>query len=77
MPRRVGGRNVYLVSPEYIAGFTGRLVQAGASLLGGCCGTTPDHTRAMNSALRALYAGDSTAQTQEKAALQPALPKHM
>jgi methionine synthase I (cobalamin-dependent) len=47
LPRNVGGRNVYAVSPEEMAEFAGRAIGAGASLIGGCCGTSPEHTRAM------------------------------
>ncbi len=52
MPRSVEGRNIYLCSPEYMANFTEQFVAAGVQLVGGCCGTTPDHIRAMKSALR-------------------------
>ena len=52
MPRNVEGRNIYLCSPEYMAEYTSRLIAAGTRLVGGCCGTTPDHIRAMKSALR-------------------------
>jgi homocysteine S-methyltransferase len=41
----------YIVSPEEMAGFGRKFVEAGASLVGGCCGTTPEHTRAMRAAL--------------------------
>ena len=56
MPRAVEGRNIYMVSPEYMANFARKFIQAGASLIGGCCGTTPNHTRAMKSAMRAIDA---------------------
>ena len=52
LPLTIDGRSVYAVSPEDMAGFARRFVQAGASLIGGCCGTTPSHTRAMRSALQ-------------------------
>jgi homocysteine S-methyltransferase len=52
MPRSVEGRNIYLCSPEYMASYTRKFVAAGVQLIGGCCGTTPDHIRAMKSALR-------------------------
>ena len=58
MPRNVEGRNIYLTSPEYMASFTRKAVRAGASWVGGCCGTTPAHTRAMRGALRAMEAQD-------------------
>ncbi len=53
MPRSVEGRNIYLCSPEYMASYTRKFVAAGVQLVGGCCGTTPDHIRAMKSSLRA------------------------
>jgi homocysteine S-methyltransferase len=53
MPRSVEGRNIYLCSPEYMASYARKFVAAGVSLVGGCCGTTPEHIRAMKSALRA------------------------
>ncbi|WP_425485839.1 bifunctional homocysteine S-methyltransferase/methylenetetrahydrofolate reductase [Gemmatirosa kalamazoonensis] len=52
MPREVGGRRIYMASAEYFATYARHLVQAGAKVVGGCCGTTPDHIKAMCSALR-------------------------
>jgi homocysteine S-methyltransferase len=52
----VDGRNIYLCSPEYMASYARKFVQAGVQFVGGCCGTTPDHIRAMRAALRALEA---------------------
>lgn len=59
MPRNVEGRNIYLTSPEYMASFARKAVRAGASWVGGCCGTTPAHIRAMRGALRAMDAQES------------------
>ena len=59
MPRAVDGRNIYLCSPEYMASFARKFAQAGVQFVGGCCGTTPSHIRAMRSALRALDARKS------------------
>jgi methionine synthase / methylenetetrahydrofolate reductase (NADH) len=53
LPRFVGGRFLYLASPEYMAEFAGRFLAAGARLVGGCCGTTPAHIRRMRTALDA------------------------
>ncbi len=53
IPRDVEGRNIYLCSPEYMASYARKFVNAGVSFVGGCCGTTPEHTKAMKSALRA------------------------
>ena len=52
IPRSVEGRNIYLCSPEYMASYARKFVAAGAKLVGGCCGTTPEHIRVMKSALR-------------------------
>ncbi len=52
MPRSVEGRNIYLCSPEYMASYTKKFVASGVRLVGGCCGTTPDHIRSMKAALR-------------------------
>ncbi len=56
MPRAVEGRNIYLCSPEYMASFARKAINAGAQIVGGCCGTTPNHIRAMRSAIRAIDA---------------------
>jgi homocysteine S-methyltransferase len=56
MPRAVEGRNIYLCSPEYMASFARKAIAAGVQIVGGCCGTTPNHIRAMRSAMRALDA---------------------
>src|SRR5208282_1265877 len=64
MPRSVEGRNIYLCSPEYMASYTRKFVAAGVQLIGGCCGTTPDHIRAMKSALRVGEARGKTAHTE-------------
>ena len=53
IPRSVEGRNIYLCSPEYMASYARKFVAAGVRVVGGCCGTTPDHIRVMKSALRA------------------------
>jgi len=52
VPRSVEGRNIYLCSPEYMASYARKFVSAGVRLVGGCCGTTPEHIRAMKAALR-------------------------
>ncbi len=54
MPRAVEGRNIYLCSPEYMASFARKAIAAGAQMVGGCCGTTPNHIRAMRAAIRAM-----------------------
>jgi methionine synthase / methylenetetrahydrofolate reductase(NADPH) len=53
-PREVEGRNIYLCSPEYMASYARRFVNNGVRLVGGCCGTTPDHIRQIRVAVRAI-----------------------
>ncbi|HET9582063.1 MAG TPA: bifunctional homocysteine S-methyltransferase/methylenetetrahydrofolate reductase [Gemmatimonadota bacterium] len=52
LPQSVEGRLIYMAGPEYFGKYAKRFVQAGVRLLGGCCGTTPDHVRAMALAVR-------------------------
>jgi methionine synthase / methylenetetrahydrofolate reductase (NADH) len=54
MPRDVGGRSMYMASPEYMATYARHLVQAGAKIVGGCCGTTPPHIHAIAEGVRPL-----------------------
>jgi homocysteine S-methyltransferase len=72
IPRSVEGRNIYLCSPEYMASYARKFVAAGVRLVGGCCGTTPEHIRVMKSALRAGEARARTASA--KAASSQAAP---
>jgi homocysteine S-methyltransferase len=62
MPRSIEGRNIYLCSPEYMASYARKFVRAGIQVVGGCCGTTPEHIRAMKSALRSGEAKTSSFQ---------------
>ncbi len=65
MPKSVDGRNIYLTSPEYLASFARKFVKAGATFIGGCCGTTPNHIRAVRSALRAMGAQAAAVHVQD------------
>ncbi len=78
IPRSVEGRNIYLCSPEYMASYARKFVAAGVRLVGGCCGTTPDHIRVMKSALRVAEAraktgSGSTSEHQAKVVVSPAV----
>ena len=53
-PREIEGRNIYLCSPEYMASYARRFINNGVRLVGGCCGTTPEHIRQIKAAVRAL-----------------------
>jgi len=54
VPRNVEGRNIYLCSPEYMGTYAKRFIQTGAKLVGGCCGTTPEHLKAIIKSVRML-----------------------
>ncbi len=71
-PRDVDGRNLYLGSPDYMASYARRFVSAGARLVGGCCGTTPEHIRQIALAVRA--AGPVTRSTSALVVGAPAEP---
>ena len=55
LPRRVEGQFVYSAGPEYFAEMVPEMLAAGARILGGCCGTTPEHTKAMRAAIDASH----------------------
>ncbi len=54
LPVRQGDVDIFPESPEHMAGFIPALVKAGASIIGGCCGTTPDHIKAIAAAANQL-----------------------
>ncbi len=70
MPRDVSGRMMYMASPEYMATYARHLHQAGAKVLGGCCGTTPEHIAAIVSGLRPLSPRHSGRPTAARSAPQ-------
>ena len=55
VPQRVEGRNIYLCSPEYMAQYARRMLWAGVKIVGGCCGTTPEHIKLIRSEARSLH----------------------
>src|SRR5262249_51862546 len=57
LPRTVDGRQLYMATPEYFDVFARRMIQAGARMVGGCCGTTPEHVRWMAKSARMLGGG--------------------
>jgi len=62
-PRLVDDRVLYMATPEYMAEYARRFIYAGTRLIGGCCGTTPDHIRAIASMVRALEPSKPTTVT--------------
>src|SRR2546425_3414174 len=51
-PKNIEGRNIYLCSPEYMASYAKKFVQYGVKIVGGCCGTTPQHIKAIRAAVQ-------------------------
>jgi homocysteine S-methyltransferase len=69
-PAMVEGRYVYLCTPEYMATYARRFIEAGVSLVGGCCGTTPAHIKDLARSVRMLQPARAAA-----VALPPARPR--
>lgn len=65
MPELIDGQTVFNVEPEEFAEVGKKLVEEGAAIIGGCCGTTPEHIRALKEAVK-RYPGQSTASDEEK-----------
>jgi methionine synthase / methylenetetrahydrofolate reductase(NADPH) len=60
-PRDVEGRNIYLCSPEYMASYARRFILHHVRIVGGCCGTTPEHIKQIKAAVRGATAHDAPA----------------
>jgi methionine synthase / methylenetetrahydrofolate reductase(NADPH) len=73
-PREIEGRNIYLCSPEYMASYARRFINTGVRLVGGCCGTTPEHVRHVKQSVRALAPPSSKVHARGGAAAAPAPP---
>ncbi|MDQ3674514.1 MAG: bifunctional homocysteine S-methyltransferase/methylenetetrahydrofolate reductase [Gemmatimonadota bacterium] len=74
MPRDVSGRSMYMASAEYMATYAHHLVQAGAKVVGGCCGTTPEHIAAMVEGVRPLSPRNARVPMKERRRSHPDLP---
>ena len=73
-PREIEGRNLYLSSPDYMASYARYFINTGVRLVGGCCGTTPDHIRAIKEKVRSLAPGAARTGAKAAAAAVPAAP---
>jgi methionine synthase I (cobalamin-dependent) len=73
-PRDIEGRNIYLSSPEYLASYARRFAQQGVRLVGGCCGTTPEHIRQMKAAIKQVNVGKSGAPAGQSAGSEKTRP---
>ncbi len=70
LPRTVDGRLLYMATPEYLDVFARRTIQLGATMIGGCCGTTPDHVHWMAKSGRML--GDKRTEVARPSAVRAA-----
>ncbi len=68
LPSSVEGRTIYVANPEHFGVFARRLLKSGVRLIGGCCGTTPEHTRAMLGAIRMMRGGTADTRIAEQPA---------
>jgi homocysteine S-methyltransferase len=73
-PRDVEGRNIYLCSPEYMASYARRFILHNVRVVGGCCGTTPEHIRQIKAAVRGLGLSAAVATSTVRAPLRQAPP---
>lgn len=73
LPATVEGRNIYLCSPEYMAQYARRYLQAGVRIIGGCCGTTPEHIKHICGEVRSLQ--PHRAQAHSGTAVEEAKPE--
>ena len=77
MPRQIEGRQLYMCTPEYMAEYAKRFYEKGARIIGGCCGTTPDHireiVRAVRSISKAAGRGSASVSVETREAARPVL----
>jgi methionine synthase I (cobalamin-dependent)/5,10-methylenetetrahydrofolate reductase len=75
-PHRVDDRALYESTPAYFADFARRFAALGANIIGGCCGTTPEHTAAIAQALRGVQRAQPVARQPAREAGTPARVTH-
>jgi len=71
-PRDVEGRNIYLCSPEYMASYARRFVLHRVRIVGGCCGTTPEHIKQITTAVRGAAGAGAPAARHDQLGGSPA-----
>ena len=72
LPRAVGDRKIYLTRPDYAARYARPLIDSGARLLGGCCGTTPGHIRLISERVAAIQPRTTSVRVTHEPAPNPA-----
>jgi homocysteine S-methyltransferase len=75
-PQNFEGRTIYLSTPEYMATFAQRMIMHGVNIVGGCCGTTPDHIRAISNAARSIHLTERQSPAQVVEILEEVTPQY-
>ena len=75
-PELIEGRTIYVANPEFFGVFARRLWKAGITIIGGCCGTRPNHIRRMANAARMMLASGSMSFTSSASGHAPVTPRH-
>jgi homocysteine S-methyltransferase len=70
-PKNIDGRNIYLTSPEYLGEYAKHFINSGANIIGGCCGTSPEHIKSMRNALNAIRPNYQKIQVQSEKIEEP------
>ena len=71
LPASVDGRNIYLCSAEYMAHYAARFLEAGARIVGGCCGTTPEHIKEIRNRIGSVQPDRAASVIVEEPAVKP------
>jgi len=66
IPTLLNGRSIYHTTPEYLASYARELVESGVTLIGACCGSTPEHIRAIAETVKGLKVGHSSPRVEAK-----------
>jgi homocysteine S-methyltransferase len=76
LPREVQNRLIFLATPEYMAEYARRFILTGASMVGGCCGTTPEHIKEMRRYVRQLVPMKAAARAVEVVEQEAIVSRH-
>ncbi|ACY17274.1 bifunctional homocysteine S-methyltransferase/methylenetetrahydrofolate reductase [Haliangium ochraceum] len=82
-PSNIDGRTIYVANPEHFGVFARRMLKSGVRMVGGCCGTTPEHVRAMLGAVRMCGGADifrpasAPVTVSVRAATEPPVPREV
>lgn len=75
IPTLMNGRSIYHTTPEYLAAYARELVTSGVTIIGACCGSTPDHIRAIAAAVRGMQVGKPPSRDQTSPAAKGSAPE--